>query len=436
MTKVDLPAIVQFGTIAFVVSACSGSAGGNGDTAASGGAAIGGNLSKATGGQSTSLVSGGASTGGKATGGIASVGGTSTSATATGGAGASGGSKATGGTATGSSATGGIASVGGASTSVTATGGAGANGGSKATGGSATGGRATGGNANGGTATGGNANGGTATGGSGNANGGSATGGRATGGNANGGTATGGASGGTTGIVLPTANASFDYQIGGAYTPPSGVKVVSRDRNSAPAAGLYNICYVNGFQAQPDEESFWTSQHPTLILRDSSGNPIIDADWGEMLLDTSTDAKRTQLAAIVGSWITQCKTDGFNAVEIDNLDSYSRSSGLLTQANNIAFMALLSAIAHQNGLAIAQKNSSELVGSVAAMGTDFAVVEECNRYSECDTYTAVYGNLVFIIEYRTQDFQAGCNKYPELSIVLRDLDVSTPSSSSYVYQGC
>ena len=235
---------------------------------------------------------------------------------------------------------------------------------------------------------------------------------------------------------MPTANASWDYQIGGAYTPPSGVKVVSRDRNSAPAAGIYNICYVNGFQIQTDEESFWTSQHPTLILRDSSGNPIIDADWGEMLVDTSTDAKRTQLAAIVGSWITKCKTDGFNAVEIDNLDSYSRSNGLLTQANNIAFMALLSAIAHQNGLAIAQKNSSELVGSKAAMGTDFAVVEECNRYSECDTYTAVYGNLVFIIEYRAQDFQVGCTTYPQLSIVLRDLNVSTPSSSSYVYQGC
>ena len=399
MTKANLEAVVRLGTLAFVVSACSGSANSNGDTAASGGAAIGGNSNKATGGQSTSPVSGGTSTGGKATGGIASVGGTSSSAT--GGAGASGGSKATGGSATGG----------------------------KATGGNATGGTATGGNATGGTATGGRATGGSA-------NGGSATGGKATGGNATGGTATGGASGGTTGIVLPTANASFDYQIGGAYTPPSGVKIVSRDRNSAPAAGLYNICYVNGFQAQSDEESFWTSQHPTLILRDSSGNPVIDADWGEMLLDTSTDTKRTQLAAIVGSWIAQCKTDGFNAVEIDNLDSYSRSNGLLTEANNIAFMALLSAIAHQNGLAIAQKNSSELVGSAAAMGTDFAVVEECNRYSECDTYTAVYGNLVFIIEYRTQDFQVGCSTYPELSIVLRDLNVSTPSSSSYVYQGC
>ncbi len=251
-----------------------------------------------------------------------------------------------------------------------------------------------------------------------------------------GGSATGGTSSGTTQIVLPTANALWDYQIGGAYTPPSGVQVVSRDRNSAPAAGLYNICYVNGFQIQPDEETFWTSQHPTLILRDSSGNPIVDADWGEMLLDTSTAAKRTDLAAIVGAWIAKCKTDGFNAVEIDNLDSYSRSTGLLTQANNIAFEALLSATAHQNGLAIAQKNSSELLGSVATMGTDFAIVEECNRYSECDTFKSTYGNLLFLVEYRLQDFQTGCSKYPELSIVLRDVDVSPPSSSSYVYQGC
>jgi hypothetical protein len=55
--------------------------------------------------------------------------------------------------------------------------------------------------------------------------------------------------------------------------------VVSRDRHDAPAAGLYNICYVNGFQIQPDEKSFWTTQHPDLILRDSSGDPVVDADW-------------------------------------------------------------------------------------------------------------------------------------------------------------
>lgn len=237
-------------------------------------------------------------------------------------------------------------------------------------------------------------------------------------------------------MLLPEANAPFDYQIGGAYTPPAGVRVVSRDRSSAPVVGLYNLCYVNGFQIQPDEESFWTTEHSDLILKDSKGDPVVDADWNEMLLDTSTAEKRDQLAAIVGKWISGCKTAGFDAVEVDNLDSYARSSGRLTQANNVALMAQLSAAAHAIGLAIAQKNSSELLGSVAAMGTDFAVVEECNRYDECGDYQSAYGNRLFVIEYRTQDFEAGCAAYPELSIVLRDLNVSTPGSSGYVFQGC
>jgi len=247
---------------------------------------------------------------------------------------------------------------------------------------------------------------------------------------------TGGNTGTNPAIKLPTANAGFDYQLGGAYAPPAGVQVVGRDRNSAPAPGLYNICYVNGFQIQTDEESFWTTQHPDLILRDSQGNPVVDTDWNEMLLDTSTAAKRSALATIIGGWITQCATDGFNAVEIDNLDSYSRSNGLLTQANAVAMMTLLSSIGHGCGLAVAQKNSTELLGDASAMGTDFAVAEECNRYSECEAYQAVYGNLVFVIEYRTQDFQLGCTNHPELSIILRDVNLVPLGSSGYVYQAC
>jgi hypothetical protein len=214
------------------------------------------------------------------------------------------------------------------------------------------------------------------------------------------------------------------------------VKVVSRDRGDAPAPGLYNICYVNGFQAQQADDAWWLSQHADLILRDGQGDPVVDPDWEEMLLDTSTAEKRQSLATIVGGWIEGCAADGFDAVEIDNLDSYSRSGGKLSQANNIAFMKLLSDVGHQAGLAMGQKNSTELVSSAEAMGTDFAVAEECNRYSECGDYKAGYGDLVFVIEYRDQDFTAGCQKYPELSIVRRDVNVSTPGSAGYVYQGC
>ena len=80
-----------------------------------------------------------------------------------------------------------------------------------------------------------------------------------------------GTTGRTGAITIPTAG-----------EPPV---FVSRDREGSPAPGLYNICYVNGFQAQPSEESFWLDDHPELVLRDAAGDPVIDADWDEMLLD-------------------------------------------------------------------------------------------------------------------------------------------------------
>ena len=237
-------------------------------------------------------------------------------------------------------------------------------------------------------------------------------------------------------LKLPTANAPFDYQIGGAYPPPAGVAIVSRDRGDAPATGLYNICYVNGFQIQSGEEATWMSQHADLILVDGQGKPVVDPDWNEMLIDTSTAAKRDALLKVIGPWIDGCAAKGFDAVEIDNLDSYSRSKGLLTEDANVAFMAALSARAHAVGLAAGQKNAAELVPRATALGTDFAVVEECNRYDECDGFKTAYAARVFVIEYRRQDFDKGCANEPDLSIVLRDVDVSKPGSSKYVFDGC
>jgi hypothetical protein len=147
-------------------------------------------------------------------------------------------------------------------------------------------------------------------------------------------------------LALPPLNAGLDYQLGGAYAPPAGVAIVSRDRRAAIAPGLYNICYVNGFQIQPDEEHFWLSEHAELVLRDSSGDPVVDEDWDEMMLDVSTDEKRAAIAEIVGGWIRGCAADGFDAVEIDNLDSFSRSGGLLGEDDNVEAMKLFVAAGH------------------------------------------------------------------------------------------
>ena len=234
-------------------------------------------------------------------------------------------------------------------------------------------------------------------------------------------------------VTLPTPHASFDYQIGGAYTPPAGVKVVSRDHDASPAAGLYNICYVNAFQAQPGTEAEWGD----LLLRDANGNIVYDGEWGEALLDIRTDDKRQRIAVKVNGWIDQCAAKGFQAIEPDNYDSYDRSKKLLTTSQAQTYIRLLSAHAHGVGLAIAQKNTVELAGNRVANGLDFAVAEECGYYEECGDYTDAFGNHVIVIEYDEEGLENACASWgDELSIVMRDGNVTAPGSGEYAYQTC
>ena len=116
-------------------------------------------------------------------------------------------------------------------------------------------------------------------------------------------------------VPLPPKNAGFDYQIGGAYTPPSGVKIVSRDHTAEPAEGLYNICYVNAFQTQPGAEGEWDD----LLLKDDNGDVVYDGKWKEAVLDTREADQRKRIAEKVNGWVDDCAAKGFDAVEPDNL---------------------------------------------------------------------------------------------------------------------
>lgn len=232
----------------------------------------------------------------------------------------------------------------------------------------------------------------------------------------------------------PPAHAGFDYQIGGAYAPPAGVEVVSRDREDSPAAGLYNICYVNAFQVQPDELDEWT---PDLLLRDADGEVVVDEEWDEAVLDISTSAKRERIAAKVNGWIDGCASSGFQAVEPDNYDSYERSRGGFGPSAAMAFIGLLSDHAHAEGLAIGQKNTADLAEFRADTGLDFAVVEECGEYDECDAFTDHFGDDVIVVEYTSEGLATACAGWGDsLSIVLRDLDVAPPGGDGHLRRTC
>jgi hypothetical protein len=222
-------------------------------------------------------------------------------------------------------------------------------------------------------------------------------------------------------VALPTGT-DVDYQLGGASEPASNVGIVVRDRTEQPAAGRYNICYVNGFQTQPNERAFWR-HHPDLVLRDAEGRPVVDEAWGEFLLDLRTPAQRTALARIMGRWVRGCAAQGYDAVEFDNLDSYSRSDGLLTRRQAIRYAALLVGAAHDHGLAAGQKNLAGFDGTT--IGYDFAISEECGRYDECQRYVDDFGDQVLMIEYRAEDFAATCTGFGATHAVeLRDRDLS------------
>jgi len=246
----------------------------------------------------------------------------------------------------------------------------------------------------------------------------------------------------TAAVQLPPTPAVLDYQLGAAYTPPSGVTLVTRDSTATPAPGIYNICYVNGFQTQPEEKDLWLKDRKDLLLKDSGGNPVIDPDWpDEFILDTSTATKRTRLADITGTVIQRCSQKGFKAVEIDNLDSYSRSRGKLTASNNLAYATLLATKAHALGLAIGQKNSAEESARARnEVGFDFAFSEECHAYDECSMYSDVYGTHVMDVEYTDNlrgTFTNVCrDPQTPKTTTLRDRYLVGPGNSAYRYQHC
>jgi len=241
-------------------------------------------------------------------------------------------------------------------------------------------------------------------------------------------------------IRKPPVNGKFDYQIGGGYQPATGVSILDRDRTDRPLAGKYNICYVNAFQVQPGELSWWKKHHSRLLLR-KAGRLVVDQGWNEVLLDVSTAAKRRSLATVVNRWVDGCARKGFQAVEFDNLDSYSRSKGRLRLSQDLAFAKQITKHAHSLGLAVGQKNTAELGARGKTQAKfDFAIVEECQRYLECDQFLQVFGNHVIEIEYTdypSVEFAAACRaRGSHISIVRRDRNLTRPGNTRYAYQAC
>jgi hypothetical protein len=246
----------------------------------------------------------------------------------------------------------------------------------------------------------------------------------------------------------------FDYQLGGVSPPPEGTGIVVRDSTAEPATGLYSVCYINGFQTQPGAAEEWGD----LVLRED-GRPVLDPDWpDEALLDTGSEDSRLRIADRLALLIAGCAEAGFDAVEFDNLDSYTRSGGMpsgegsagesanreerptregkLTLEDNLALARLLSTGARDHGLAVAQKNTPEAADAASGV-FDFAIAEDCGAFDECDAYAGAF-EVVLDIEYATGDEFAdlcAAGAVPSTAI-RRDLGLVPASVDGYVFERC
>lgn len=247
--------------------------------------------------------------------------------------------------------------------------------------------------------------------------------------------------------VLPPTDGVFDYQLGGPYdsveidgqTAP--IDVVVRDATAEPLDGAYSICYVNGFQTQPGDDGLWSDE---LLLHDSEGDAVIDPDWpDESVLDPSSEKQRAGILAVIGPVIDGCADDGYDAVEIDNLDTWTRFPEI-DEAGAHALARAYVDRAHRAGLAIAQKNAAEITEVARTdLGFDFAVAEECAVWDECGAYRDAYGEHVLQIEYPDALFEAGltfanaCAAGDRAPLTIqRDRELVAVGGDDYLYEAC
>lgn len=236
-------------------------------------------------------------------------------------------------------------------------------------------------------------------------------------------------------VEAPPAGAGLDYQLGGSYPPPDGVGTVVRQYDDDPEPGLYSVCYVNAFQTEaepdgPDGADSW----PAEVVWDAE-----DPMWpGEHPIDLSTPQLRDLAAAFVTERLQRCAEAGFDAVELDNLDTYERYPGApWDRDDTIAYATSLVRVATGLGLAVGQKNTTDLLDAAPEIGFTFAVVEECGEFDECEAFAAGYGDHVLAVEYTATGLAAACVALDgAASVVRRDLDLVEPGEPGYLRATC
>ncbi len=151
------------------------------------------------------------------------------------------------------------------------------------------------------------------------------------------------------------------------------------------------ICYINAGAWEEWRDD--AGRYPAVVL----GNPL-DGWEGERWVDIR---RLDVLGPILEARLDHCVARGFDGVEFDNVDGWTNDTGFpLTAADQLRFNRWLAQQAHRRGLAVALKNDLDQIPDLVG-DFDFAIVEECFTYEECDKVAPFLqaGKPVYVVEY-------------------------------------
>ncbi len=198
----------------------------------------------------------------------------------------------------------------------------------------------------------------------------------------------------------PAQGTSWQWQLSGAIDTSVDADVFDIDGETTAAStvaelhakGAKVICYV-------DAGGWENYRSDAAIFPDSVKGEIVEGWPDERWLDIR---QLDILLPIMEKRFQDCVAKGFDAVEPDLMDGYSNRTGFpLSYKDQLAYNRALADLAHANGLGVALKNDPEQVKDLVKH-FDFAIVEECARYQECDRYKPFIdaGKAVLHVEYR------------------------------------
>jgi hypothetical protein len=190
----------------------------------------------------------------------------------------------------------------------------------------------------------------------------------------------------------------------------TGVPVADSTIESSVAAihatGAHAICYVDAGTAED-----WRSDYGEFAASVLGGNM---PDWpGEKFINVTDWAGPAgpggeTLAQIMTDRVTLCQEEGFDAVEMDNVDAYTDGNlggFTLSMAQEETYLDNLIGVVHGAGMAFFLKNEVDGDSLLATMAprVDGEIVEQCWQYDECSQLEPFVqeGKPVLNVEYQS-----------------------------------